>query len=207
MAHRAKGDRRRQQLVDIAAELFAQTGFRGTGLAAVADAAGVTPAGVLHYFGSKTGLLQAVLEKHYEGELPKLEQASRMHSPEGLIRIFEVVVEGLVDRPGLARLFSVLVAENLAPDDPAHANFVLRYASLRRAFVDWLERAKQEGSVRRDVDSDSLAVEMVAFMDGVQLQWLIDSDAVDLRACYRAYADGVLERIATTRVTSVKPAS
>lgn len=207
MAHRAKGDRRRQQLVDIAAELFAQSGFRGTGLAAVAEAAGVTPAGVLHYFGSKTGLLQAVLEKHYQGELPKLEEASRVHSPDGLLRIFEVVVDGLVDRPGLARLFSVLVAENLAPGDPAHANFVLRYASLRKAFVEWLEQAKRDGSVRREVDSEALAVEMVAFMDGVQLQWLIDSDSVDLRASYRAYAGGLLERIGTIRATSVSPAS
>lgn len=193
--HRAKGDRRRQELIDIASELFAVSGFRGTGLAAVADAAGITPAGVLHYFGSKIGLLQAVLETHYRDELPKYTAPYAQRSAEALRRMIEIVPEGLVENPGLARLFSVLVAENLAPEDPGHQNFVDRYAGLRRSFASWLEQAKAAGTIDPSVDCAALAVEIAAFMDGVQLQWLIDPDAIDLRTAYRLYVDGLLERI------------
>ena len=35
----------------------------------------------------------------------------------------------------------------------------------------------------------------LAFMDGLQLQWLLDPQAVDVRASYQAYADGLLDRI------------
>ena len=194
--HRARGDLRRRELIEIASDLFAVRGYRGTGLAAVAEAAGITPAGVLHYFGSKTGLLQAVLETHYLGQLPRLQEAYEDHTEHGLRATFDLVAEGVVQRPALARLFSVLVAENLAPEDPAHENFVDRYAGLRRVLVAWFEQAKKDGVARRSIDSHGLAVEVVAFMDGLQLQWLLDPQAVDVRASYQAYVDGLLDRIA-----------
>ncbi len=52
----------RADILDAARELFAAQGFRRTTIRAVASAAGVDPALVHHYFGSKGDLFVAALE-------------------------------------------------------------------------------------------------------------------------------------------------
>jgi AcrR family transcriptional regulator len=53
---------RRTALVDAARRLFAERGFAGTSVRAVAREAGVDAALVSHYFGDKQGLLVATME-------------------------------------------------------------------------------------------------------------------------------------------------
>lgn len=54
--------RTRQQILDAARELFAQRGYAGTSMRAIGSAAGVDPALVHHYFGTKEELFRAVLD-------------------------------------------------------------------------------------------------------------------------------------------------
>jgi len=61
----SQGERRartRQALLDAAAELFAERGVEGASVDAVAEAAGRTSGAVYDHFGSKEGLLFALLE-------------------------------------------------------------------------------------------------------------------------------------------------
>ena len=52
----------------MAARLFAATGYRGTSLADVAQAAGLSNAGLLHHFPSKEQLLIEVLRRRDEAD-------------------------------------------------------------------------------------------------------------------------------------------
>ena len=62
-----QADARREQLLDLALDLFAKQGFEATSTQQIAKAAGVTQGLVFHYFGSKEGLLSAVLStRHIE---------------------------------------------------------------------------------------------------------------------------------------------
>ena len=56
-----RGELRRQQILDAAVELFSAKGYRGTGLAALAERVGVTATGILYYFGTKERMLQEVV--------------------------------------------------------------------------------------------------------------------------------------------------
>src|ERR1700760_920845 len=56
-----RGDLRRQQIIDAAVELFASKGYRGTGVAALGDRGGMTPPGLLSYFGKRERLLREVV--------------------------------------------------------------------------------------------------------------------------------------------------
>lgn len=60
-----QADARREQLLDIALDLFAKQGFDATSTQQIANAAGVTQGLVFHYFGSKEGLLNAVLSTRH----------------------------------------------------------------------------------------------------------------------------------------------
>jgi AcrR family transcriptional regulator len=83
-------DDRRQEFVDVATELFAEKGFEGTSIAAIADRLGLTKQALLHYFGSKEKLYGIVLEAISERAMLKLveDQLDTMTPEERLITFF-----------------------------------------------------------------------------------------------------------------------
>lgn len=66
----------RQRLLAVALELFAQRGYDATGVQDVVEAAGVTKPTLYHYFGSKIGLLEALIQAQSTTFLAELRQAS-----------------------------------------------------------------------------------------------------------------------------------
>jgi AcrR family transcriptional regulator len=56
----------KQSIIDSAANLFATKGFGGTSISEIAEAAGLSKAGVYHYFDSKSEILRAMLTEHLE---------------------------------------------------------------------------------------------------------------------------------------------
>jgi AcrR family transcriptional regulator len=175
------------QIIDAATELFAQDGYRGTGLAGIAAAVGVTQAGLLHHFGSKERLLEAVIRHRSEQDHALIEQIMG----DGGLAMFDrlhLLAEHNAKRAGLSQLFAVLVAENLLPEHPAHAFFVERYRTLRAAIVTSLAAGRKRGEIRKDVDLKAVSARLVAALDGLQTQWLLDPDEVDLVAGYKELA-------------------
>ncbi len=85
----------------------------------------------------------------------------------------------------------IVSAEGSVADHPVHGYVLERHASVlemvRRAF----ERAAAHGELRRDVDCASAARTLMALMDGLQVQWLLHPDAVDiagdLRRCLQPW--------------------
>ena len=58
----------KNKILEIAIELFATKGYDTVGVQEIADRSGITKPTLYHYFGSKSGLFDAILEKFY-GEL------------------------------------------------------------------------------------------------------------------------------------------
>lgn len=58
-----KGELRRQQLLDAAAECFRREGFHGTSIARIREAAGMSAGHIYHYFVSKEAIVQAIAER------------------------------------------------------------------------------------------------------------------------------------------------
>ena len=69
----------RQRLLDIAEQLFAERGFYGVSIAAIASEVGLTKQGLLHYFNSKEKLYGAILQRisdDFQEQQTEAEQAS-----------------------------------------------------------------------------------------------------------------------------------
>jgi TetR/AcrR family transcriptional regulator len=66
----------RQVLLNRALELFSQRGYDAVGVREVVEAAGVTKPTLYHYFGSKRGLLDALLKREAGCLLAQVVQAS-----------------------------------------------------------------------------------------------------------------------------------
>ena len=72
-ALREKYDRRQQEVVAIAAALFARRGFQATSMDELSEATGLRSGGLYHYIGSKQRLLFQIFQQLMD---PLLEQAA-----------------------------------------------------------------------------------------------------------------------------------
>ena len=66
---------RKQQILEVAEKVFLENGYRRTSIEKVAEACGLVKGSVLHYFGSKEKLYQAVLQTRRNQTVDYLEQA------------------------------------------------------------------------------------------------------------------------------------
>ena len=79
----------RQRLLDIAEQLFAERGFYGVSIAAIASEVGFTKQGVLHYFNSKEKLYGASLQRisdDFQKQQTEAEQA--FEEPKERLKLF-----------------------------------------------------------------------------------------------------------------------
>jgi AcrR family transcriptional regulator len=69
----AQAEGRREQLLEVALQLFSERGWEGTSVKSIAERAGVAPGLMYHYFESKEDLLYEVVEEF--GFVPELRRA------------------------------------------------------------------------------------------------------------------------------------
>lgn len=178
--------------------LYAKRGFRGTGLVAIGQAAGVTHAGVLYHFGSVQKLLQAVIDERDRRFWR--ETADTWAGREGLeaLRQLPKLAEWNTANLELTKLFATLEAENLEADEEAHEYFVQRQRRVRRRIRRAIEAGQRRGEIRADVDARLKADEIVSFMTGAQFTAILDP-AVDMVAVFESYTDALARTLAVER--------
>ena len=178
----AKTEARRAEILSTALEAFSARGFQGSSLREIAEAVGLSQAGVLHHFSSKEALLAAVLAEKDATQLAHFEHAHGL----GVLDALRGAVAENLAQPGLIRLFTTLSAEAINEDHPAHAYFQLRYAGARDLISRGLAQGKVDGDVRQDVDVEMAAALLIAIMDGLQMQWLLN-DEFDMLAAFDTF--------------------
>jgi AcrR family transcriptional regulator len=178
----AKGEDRKQRILEVAQRLLSRNGWRNTTLAQIAREAGVTPAGLLHHFDSKEQLLHAVLDAR--------DVDDDEHSDRGGDLIGEIaqVADRFNRAPELLGTFTVLLVENLAPDAPLHDRLVSRQRDATEIVADGIRRGQAEGRYRTDIDPPVKAVEILAFIHGMEMTWLLDP-SIPLTEVFKEYAE------------------
>lgn len=189
----AKGEDRRQRILGVAERLLARNGWRNTSLAQIAKEAGVTPAGLLHHFESKEQLLNAVLDARDADD-----DAHADYLSGDLIIELGRVPERFHRAPELVGTFMVLLAENIAPDAPLHDRLHKRYRDAADIITAIIERGQRNGDYRNDLDAATKAVEILAFINGMETLWLLDP-SIPLTEVFKGYADSLGRELAATR--------
>ncbi|MFT4305383.1 MAG: helix-turn-helix domain-containing protein [Microbacterium sp.] len=170
-ARTAHGRRRRQQILDAAAVLFVDPGYRATSLRDIAAAAGISHPGLLRHFSSKGELLRELVERVEDANESWLLAQERAGRPTTAVEI----ARRNSRQPGYLALFSALAGEATASTHPAHERMSRRYAGMRsRANADAFLPL---GTGRTLADE---SVRLVAGWDGLQLLQLYLPDRVDV---------------------------
>ena len=174
----AKTEEKRRTILDAALEVFAQSGYRKGSIREVAERVGMSEAGLLHHFPNKSALLSAVLERRDElaREFLDFDNVQGIVTLAGLVRLARYNAS----IPGVVELYCVLSAEATAPDHPAHRYFVDRYNDTRVSVTRTFSTLASSGQLRAGVEPASAARATIALMDGLQVQWLLDPDGVDM---------------------------
>ncbi|OKH90887.1 TetR/AcrR family transcriptional regulator [Streptomyces uncialis] len=178
MAPRTRKDARRAEIVRAALEAIAERGYRGASLASVAERVGLTQQGLLHYFPTKDDLLVAVLAER--------DQWDSAPGSGWRADLLAALVEYNVMRPGVVQTFSALLGESVTEDHPARPYFTLRYTRVRAEMARSL-RGEYGERLPSGLTPEQAAPLLVAVMDGLQYQWLLDPEAVDMAEAFRAF--------------------
>lgn len=187
------GREARRIILNAARDAFAERGFRGGVLRDVAERAGVSAGNIIHHFGSKQGLLLALLEERDIGSNVHL------HEPGGSFvdRLRDLVRRNAQDR-SMVQLFATLAAESTDAEHPAHDFFRNRYTMVRDTVTTSVRTAQQQGALPEGLPAEQIAAGLIAVMDGLQTQWLLDP-GFDMVAAF----DGHLRAIGALETRSV----
>jgi AcrR family transcriptional regulator len=190
-----RGEKARNKILSEAARHFSEFGFRGASAAAIAHDAGISEPGLLHHFGSKKGLLMALIERRYSLDQLKLHADEKLEGLSLLSLLTALVRENLKQREAV-KLAMVMLGESTSTHHPSHEYFRRRYVDAREVLIKHLTHAQKNGSLRAGVDTEALSAILLAVMDGLQLQWLLDK-RVDMAHCFEVLTS-LLDRALTS---------
>ena len=170
---------KRTEILKAAVEIFGNKGYANGTLADIAEQVGMTHAGVLHHFGSKQKLLLEVLSYRDQADVADLEEK---HIPGGPDLFLHLVRTAFVNarRPGIVQTYTVLSSEAVTDGHPGRSYFEERYTTLRREVSNaFAELCAAQGVTDRSTVAVASA-SILAVMDGLQLQWLLEPEVMDL---------------------------
>lgn len=154
----------RERLLAVATELFAQRGFHGTSLQAVANAVGIKKPSLLYHFPSKDALRQAVLDamlEHWRRDIPAV--MARERARDRLTGILAAMIDYFRGSPERARL---LVREALDNPEGLKALFRKHLAPWTGLLTEQIRLGQQSGVVREEVQPEAFVLEVIVLVVG-----------------------------------------
>lgn len=145
-----QGSGRKEEILDSAAELFADYGYHGASLRDISRRAGISHPGMLHHFESKEILLGAVIDRLEDHAQEALDRVDRLAAdPTALLN-------GLMDvwHPAshMMQLLAMLTTDAVSEDHPGR----YRISRLRRVHEHILEKCftqlSENGQLRAGID-------------------------------------------------------
>jgi TetR/AcrR family transcriptional regulator, cholesterol catabolism regulator len=157
----ARGDAKREKILEAAAAVLARSGYSGAGLAEIASLAGTHAGSLYYYFDSREELVEAVLTRGvhaiHHHVLDELEALGEHADPEArLATAIHAHIEYMLQRSDFA--LAGVRAIGQVPED-INRNLVKHQRTYGRMFGELIEAAAAQG--RLDPSVDLAAVRML----------------------------------------------
>ena len=188
----AKTGAKRTAILDAALEVFAESGYRSGSMRDVALRVGMSEAGLLHHFPNKSALLAAVLDRRDEHSLERVPLRRATTAPP---RCAASSISLRTTPPCPAS------SSSTASSRPRPRRRLTRRtttssaatSSPATAFAPRSRSSTAKGRLDHGVSPQKAAVATIAMMDGLQVQWLLDRESVDmaeeLRTFFASFVD------------------
>jgi AcrR family transcriptional regulator len=169
----------RARLLDAAASVFAQRGYRGAAVEEIASEAGYTIGALYSNFAGKDELLLAFLEQRIAAIGERLVAAART-AEEPADKLRAAAAEWMAFLDEEPELYALMIEfwTIWVRDDALRPRHAERFAALR-AFIGGLivEKADEMG-IAMTLPADQIGAVVVALADGLAIQHLADPHAI-----------------------------
>ncbi|WP_054604370.1 TetR/AcrR family transcriptional regulator [Mycolicibacterium fortuitum] len=168
----AKGEVKRAEIKAAALRLLEREGEAGASMRVIAKEAGISLAGLMHYFPTRD-LLLTEIQRDGDAKFQEWYRNSDTDVDPG-----EALARAMVDKaskPGSGTVYLSLAAA--AAVDPAHPAALYlreRYERIRDGVADYVRRRQAAGTVPDHVDAEFAATALISAADGIQIQWMSD---------------------------------
>ncbi len=194
MGRKSKADQRRIEIIQAFSQCVIDQGAAGASVRKIADAAGVKPSTLHHYFKNREEIIEEAVvyftDRIFEdfreqvatmGVVTGLTGTDRMN--QGMEFIFS---KGMINEDHTGFFLECLVVARHNPR--IRATIADLFRRFRGAIVDQLEQI--EGVERLETPQKALlASTIVAIHEGIELQWFADPDGVDLNQILQTTRD------------------
>jgi AcrR family transcriptional regulator len=177
--HSEKRGTARERLLDAAAEVFAERGFRAASVEDIASAAGLTKGAVYWNFDSKEAVFFALIEERVDRRARELMGVTE-HAPRETATA-PVVSRGVSSFADEQQALVLLLQEywSLAVRDPSLRDaYVKRQHALRERLAEALEARHRTTGVPLTFSSEALATGIIALATGLTQERIADPKGV-----------------------------
>lgn len=193
-------DRRRQQIVESAVEVFAEHGYERTTVAMLSRRAGVGQGTVYRYFVNKRDLFDSVFDHATEQVFSSVDTAVLLDPidtvDEFVIRVNRLGEEMFTLLASTTPYIKLVLVEAVAVDEEMTRRVGGVQQLVMSMIATALEHGKERGWVRREVDTDLVSVAMAALAVPGVLRGVRAGGEQDRPAVAQGYGSGAVTLMA-----------
>ena len=191
-----KAEERREQILRVAAEVFAEKGYHQASVSDIVDGAGVARGTFYQYFGNKRAIFEELLSvfmRDLKGRLPPIDAAVGLR--EGLSQLRRNVRAAVALMCEQRALTKILLSGAVGLDADFDEKLDAFYAELTDLLKGSL-RSGQAFGIVRPCDLDLAAIYVIGALKEIMTRVVIRGETRDLDEIVEAYmafaADGLL---------------
>jgi AcrR family transcriptional regulator len=169
----------RERLLDAAAEVFAERGYRAAGVEEIASAAGVTKGAVYWSFRGKQDLFFALMDERVDRRARELMGVTEKASRE--VETAPFISRGISSIVDEQQALILLLQEYWAlavRDEELRERYVQRQRSLRDQLARALEARHRTTGVPLTISAEALATGIIGLAGGLAQERIADPEAV-----------------------------
>jgi AcrR family transcriptional regulator len=195
-------EEKKNDIMMAAVRLFARKGFEKTTISDIAVEAGIGKGTVYEYFSNKEEMIHQSfhfflkqMEMDFEDilltDLPAVEKLKQ------ILQAFGNVINA--ETEGFVTMMFNFWGEAMRSQDTKNIIFTEMkkfYHSYRKIFADIIIEGMQDGSIRKNINPEGVAIIIIGMLDGVMVQWLMDRDVIDYKEILNTLISLILKGIA-----------
>jgi TetR/AcrR family transcriptional regulator, cholesterol catabolism regulator len=194
---------RRDELLELAATMFAERGLRATTVRDIADSAGILSGSLYHHFSSKEEMVDELLRGFLDWLFERYQEivATEPNPLERLKGLFMASFEAIEHRHA-----QVVIYQDEAKRLSGHPRFAYvddRNKEQRKMWLDLLNQGIEEGCFRPDIDVD-LVYRFIRDTTWVSVRWYQPGGPLTAEEVGRQYLSIVLGGITADKVEGDK---
>ncbi|MCF6328473.1 MAG: TetR/AcrR family transcriptional regulator [Henriciella sp.] len=164
-----------RRLIEAALSLAAEQGVQAVTMEAIGKRAGYSRGLASQRFGSKAGLIRAVINHLHNAQQAEIEspQFEGMNGLDTLIQFVGIHIQALKDSPETHAYF-MFFASGVADRSAIRNLFAESHERVKHKITDILLGGQSDGSIRSQIDAEAAALMVGSLILGVSVQWLTD---------------------------------